>query len=45
MILTEITTIFHCYAVMATQLNTFVRLYCCDNNITLKMAARATVTC
>jgi len=29
---------FNCYRVTATQLTTFVPLYCC-NNITLKMVA------
>jgi len=33
--------IFNCFGVTATQLTTFVRLYSCNNNITLKMAANS----
>jgi len=31
--------------VTVTQLTTSVPLYCCDNNITLKIAGAAAVTC
>ena len=45
-ILTEIITIFHFYGVMSTKLTTtLVRLYSCNNNIILKMAAITTETC
>ena len=44
-ILTEITIIFNCYGVTATQLITFVLLYSCNNNITLKMAEIPAETC
>jgi hypothetical protein len=33
------------YGVTATQLTTFVHLYCCNNNFTLKMAAIEIETC
>ena len=36
---TEIIIIFNCYVVTATELTTFVLLYSCNNNITLKMVA------
>jgi len=37
---------FNCYGVTSTQLTTFVRLYCFNNNnITLKMVAFAAETC
>jgi len=45
MILTGITIISNCYGMTMTQLTTFVPLYCCNNNITLKMAAIAAETC
>jgi hypothetical protein len=44
-ILTEIIIIFNCYGVTATLLTTFVPSYCCDNNVTLKMAGIVAVTC
>ena len=44
-IFTEIIIISNCYAVTATQLTTFVPLYCFNNNIKLKMAAIAAETC
>ena len=37
--------IFNCYVVTATQLAIFVPLCSCNNNIALKMAARAAKTC
>jgi hypothetical protein len=40
-ILTEIIIICNCYGVATTQLTTFVPLYYCNNNATLKMAATA----
>jgi len=43
-ILTEIIIIFYFYGVM-TQLTTLVPLYCCNNNITLKMAVIVAKTC
>ena len=43
-ILTEIIIIYNCYGVMVTQLTIFVPLYCCNNNITLKMAIIAAGT-
>jgi hypothetical protein len=36
---------FNYYRMTATQLTTFVPLYSCNNNITLKMAAVAAETC
>ena len=44
-ILTEIVIILNCCGVRATQLTTFVPLYSCNNNITLKMAAIAAKMC
>ena len=43
--LTENIVIFNCYGVTATQLNEFVPLYYCDNNITLRMVSTAAETC
>jgi len=37
--------IFNCYGLTATQLNTFVHLYSCNNSIALKMAAIEVETC
>jgi hypothetical protein len=42
---TEIITILNYYVVTVTKITTFVHLYCCNNNITLKMAAIAAETC
>jgi len=42
-IVTEITITFNCYGVTATQVTTFVPLYCCDN-VALNMAAIAAET-
>ena len=42
----SITVIFRVISeVMATHLTTFVRLYSCNNDITLNMAALVTKTC
>ena len=44
-IITEIIIIFNFYGVTATPRTTFVPLYCCNNNGTLKTAAIAAETC
>jgi hypothetical protein len=43
-ILTEIVIILNCYGMTATLLTTFVLLYFCNNNITLKIVAVAAET-
>ena len=44
-ILTEITVICNCYTVTATQLNTFVSLYSCNNIIIPRAGGIAAETC
>ena len=44
-ILTKFIKLFNCYGVTATQLTKCVLFYCCNNNITLKMAAIPAETC
>jgi hypothetical protein len=41
----DVWTVLWCCEVKVTQLITFVPLYSCNNNITLKKAAIATETC